>query len=406
MAASRREQFIVRIGRIAGESPAGVGFLIGRRQILTCAHVVNTALGRPKRAQERPPPEQIVPVTFPLLNDVGGQPFDARVVSWSPPPEKGLIGADVAGLVLDGLPPAGTARAQWFRGEPREQAVSLYGFPGSPPRREHGAWATATLRGRVGMGALQIDRAAESALRTQPGYSGGPVVVDGGPGLGDTVAGMLVVASSDDQARDAYATSVHHLSDCWPQAYAMSSHPGASAAAARLFRGELTAILVDAAADCRLSLPADLRYSMTKAEYRHALELRTLNGLLAVWGRVGIFRPGSLMAFTPHDLLVRIGGTRPLRTIPYAELPEYQVVRYTMANRRGGQMDYGILFVRDGERFNCVPGFGLTGLGGSGTRQPMARTLARVAALVLGDRQPIGDGPPLLHREYPARLFG
>jgi hypothetical protein len=397
--ASRREQFIVRIERTTGEIPAGVGFLIGRRQILTCAHVVNVALGRPKRAQQRPSAEQVVPVTFPLLNDVSRKRFGARVVSWSPPPEKGLIGADVAGLLLEDLPPAGSARAQWFRGEERQQAVSLYGFPGSPPRREYGAWAAATLRGRVGMGALQIDRAAESALRTQPGYSGGPVIVDGGPGLGDTVAGMLVVASNDDEARDAYATSVHHLSDCWPQAYAMSSDPGASDAAAQLFRDELTAILVDAAADCRLSLPKDLRHSMMKAEYRNTLEVRSLNGLLAVWGRPGIFRTRPLMAFAPHDLLVRISGRHPLRTIPYAELPDYQVVRYTVASRRSGRVDYGILFTRGSERFNCTPTFGLTGLGGTKSRQPMARTVARVAALVLGDRQPLGDGPCPLHRD-------
>jgi hypothetical protein len=36
--------------------PAGVGFVVDERHIVTCAHVVNTALARDQRAQDKPAP--------------------------------------------------------------------------------------------------------------------------------------------------------------------------------------------------------------------------------------------------------------------------------------------------------------------------------------------------------------
>ena len=41
-----REGFVVRVLRAGSAVPAGVGLVVGDRHVLTCAHVVNTALGR------------------------------------------------------------------------------------------------------------------------------------------------------------------------------------------------------------------------------------------------------------------------------------------------------------------------------------------------------------------------
>lgn len=46
MSQARREGFIVRVLRAGSLVPAGVGFVVGERHILTCAHVVNAVLGR------------------------------------------------------------------------------------------------------------------------------------------------------------------------------------------------------------------------------------------------------------------------------------------------------------------------------------------------------------------------
>jgi hypothetical protein len=65
-------------------STVGVGVLVGRREILTCAHVVNSALGRDRRAQDQPTGEVIVEST---AGD--GPPLRARVQRWLPPPRPG-----------------------------------------------------------------------------------------------------------------------------------------------------------------------------------------------------------------------------------------------------------------------------------------------------------------------------
>jgi hypothetical protein len=56
------------IARVRGSDGrvAGAGFLVGDRLVLTCAHVVNLAVGRATPAAERPGGE--LAVDFPLLS--------------------------------------------------------------------------------------------------------------------------------------------------------------------------------------------------------------------------------------------------------------------------------------------------------------------------------------------------
>jgi WD40 repeat protein len=216
---ARREEFVVQVLRADSPVPAGVGFVVGERQILTCAHVVNTALGRAQRAQEPPGPQVRVQVVFPVLGDAEGAPLrSCRVAVWVPPPVSGTAGEDVAGLVLvgEGLP-AGTGPARLAEaGDVRGAEVAVFGYPDEPLRRQNGAWAVCRLRGVVGAGMIQLDADSEAALRAQPGYSGSPAVVSNG--AGDGVVGMLVaVASTDSGARDAYAIPVAQLVDAWSE---------------------------------------------------------------------------------------------------------------------------------------------------------------------------------------------
>ena len=212
-----REGFVVRVLRAGSAVPAGVGFVVGDRHVLTCAHVVNTALGRAQRDQEAPGAQVRVQVDFPVLGDPEGAPLrSCRVAAWVPPPVSGVAGGDVVGLVLvgEGLPAgAGPARLAEAVGV-REAEVDLFGYPGVPPRRD-GAWARCRLGGAVGGGMIQLDADSEAAFRAQPGYSGSPAVV--ADGVGDAVVGMLAVASRDEDVRDAYAIPVARLVDVWPE---------------------------------------------------------------------------------------------------------------------------------------------------------------------------------------------
>lgn len=211
-----QEGFTVRVLRDGSAVPAGVGFVVGNRHIVTCAHVVNTALGLPPRQQDRPGPGNTVRVEFPLLGDAEGTPVrNCRVATWSPPPPDGVSGADVAGLVLvgEGLP-EGAAPARLADPQPhRDITVSVFGYPGEP-RRVNGAWSRLHLAGAVGGGVIQLDTASSASIRAQPGYSGSPVVLVGQDG--DTVLGMLVAAAPGREARDSYAIPAGRLAAAWP----------------------------------------------------------------------------------------------------------------------------------------------------------------------------------------------
>ena len=215
---SSREGFTVRVLRAGSAAPVGVGFVVDNQHVVTCAHVVNAALGRGQRAQEKPGQAVRISVDFPMLGDATGAPPRSCVVrAWVPPPEAGISGGDVAGLALvgDGLPRgAGPARLA-EQPSRRGPAADVFGCPDDPARRALGAWAVVTLRGVVGGGLIQLDSASESAIRAQPGYSGSPIIVEGD--AGDEVLGMLAVASFGDGGRDAYAMPVARLADAWPE---------------------------------------------------------------------------------------------------------------------------------------------------------------------------------------------
>ncbi|MEU7603466.1 trypsin-like peptidase domain-containing protein, partial [Streptomyces sp. NPDC041003] len=196
---ARREGFVVKLRQGTSDVPVGVGFVVGDKHIVTCAHVVNVALGRPKGSTERPGEEARVQVEFVLLGDAEGAPLrNCRIVAWDPPPGDRRPGRDVAGLVLvggDTLPVgAGPARLVDPRnGLAQTTEVSVFGYPGNPPRKANGAWSSCVLRGAVGGGLVQLDTSGESALRTQPGYSGAAAIAS--DRWGDVVIGMLAVAS-------------------------------------------------------------------------------------------------------------------------------------------------------------------------------------------------------------------
>jgi hypothetical protein len=163
--------FVVRLLDPGGR-PAGVGVLVGQREIVTCAHVVNAALGR--ETTDKDQPREPVVVEFPLLEvAAGGRPprLTARVQRWLAPPREGIAGDDFGGLVLDAAElPAGAAPARLAANPPAPgRAVDVFGYP-SEPARPGGGWVPATVRGPVGGGRLQLDSTAEAALRVQPGF--------------------------------------------------------------------------------------------------------------------------------------------------------------------------------------------------------------------------------------------
>ncbi len=205
----------------------GGGVLVGPREVLTCAHVVNAALGLNKHTQRRPGAWEQVTVSFPLLDDGGGPrtTFPSTVRVWRPPPLHGatdrddVAGEDIAGLTIGGdLPddavrlPAGARPARLAAEPPRVgRAVRIFGYPTDPPR-EDGSWVDATVRGIL-YARLQLDSRSDAGLKVQPGYSGFGVYDE----AAGAVVGIVVAAPpGNSRESDFRAIGTDRLRDAWP----------------------------------------------------------------------------------------------------------------------------------------------------------------------------------------------
>ena len=207
------ESAIVRIvGRAAGRPTAGVGVLVGSREVVTCAHVVNAALGRNHREQSQPATSDLVQLEFPMLP---GPPVRTAAVAadaWRPPPQTGASGGDVAGLLLNEEAPAAAARAKFSRAtEAPGTRLRVYGYPDMPPR-EAGAWVDVDFKGEVGGNLIQVESRQDQTIKAQPGYSGSPVWLD----RDGVVVGLLhATAFADEPYRDAYLLPAQMVAEAW-----------------------------------------------------------------------------------------------------------------------------------------------------------------------------------------------
>lgn len=118
----------IRVLNAQGET-VGVAAPVGPREILTCAHVVNAALGWDLDQEQAPSDEDTVELAF-----GDGQRLRARVERWLPPPRLRVFGDDIAGLVLTSAAlPAGTTPVQ-LAVDLRTQGrlVQVFGYPRPP----------------------------------------------------------------------------------------------------------------------------------------------------------------------------------------------------------------------------------------------------------------------------------
>jgi WD40 repeat protein len=204
----------VRCWRDGRPTTAGLGLLIGAGQVVTCAHVVNMALGRRQDEQAAPGGSDVVQVEFPLLP--GAPVRDARVVAWRAPGGVRAGGGDVAGLALTEDAPTGAVPARftvdvsapgtWLR---------VFGYPGDPPRPD-GAFVDVDLKGQVGGQMLQVESRTDQTVRAQPGFSGSPAW---NPVTGEA-AGLLQVAPQVGQPlRDARLLPPAEVAAAWDEPF-------------------------------------------------------------------------------------------------------------------------------------------------------------------------------------------
>ncbi len=347
-----RAGFTVQVLRSGSATRVGGGFVVTGRHIVTCAHVVNTALGRDQRAQEEPGPDTRIQVEFPMLADSDRAPVrSCSVRAWAPPPLSGAFGADLAGLELapaDFPPGAGPARLV----EPvsmQGTAVDLFGYPAKPARREGGAWSRHVCRGTVGGGAIQLDIGRESAIWAQPGYSGSPAVV--ADSAGDAVIGMLTVASRDGRSGDAYALPISALAREWPEVLGRLTMPACP------YPGLLTFTAGDA------------RAGLFVGREQETAELRRMigqHGLLMLIGPSGVGK-SSLVTAGLNYHLEREGWA--VRSFRPTAMPLDDLARVFLAIERAD----GSITTRDLAR--CVRRLRSQGLSDAGSQ--LARAIGR-----------------------------
>ncbi|MEV8228940.1 trypsin-like peptidase domain-containing protein [Streptomyces sp. NPDC079167] len=154
----------VRITGPAGV--AGVGVLIAPQLVLTCAHVVTDAAGLARGHSERPR----TTLDVRLLHTPGGaEAVTAKIRNWVPehPDGRGDLAVLLLSTVLTGARPVVMADPPSAFGH---QAV-VFGLPDDVAE---GGWHTAVLRGRTGVGWLQMSPdGASDPIR--PGFSGAAV---------------------------------------------------------------------------------------------------------------------------------------------------------------------------------------------------------------------------------------
>jgi WD40 repeat protein len=173
--------------------PIGVGCLVEGGFIVTCAHVVATALGNESCAFQRKPPRKAIDCAF--VGDADAPRGKAVVRGWVPArpdfeiPRDGR--ADVAVLKFRHAPPP-AARPLFFDqpSSPWNQHFVAVGFPDG---LKQGVTTRGTTQGNVLTRWIQLESSADSKQPLQPGFSGGPAILEG------RFAGAGIVAVVDNK---------------------------------------------------------------------------------------------------------------------------------------------------------------------------------------------------------------
>ena len=182
----------------------GAGFLVGEREVLTCAHVVSQALSLADAPDDLP--QGVVLLDFPLIPP--RTLFTARVVLWYLPLPDGR--GDIAGLELQSEAPSGAEVVRFAPAEDVwEHPFRVFGFPTG---YDDGVWATGRLLGRQATDWVMIEDVKTQGFAVAPGFSGTPVW--------DTqllgVVGMVVAASRPTDLKAAFVLPLDVLLAAWP----------------------------------------------------------------------------------------------------------------------------------------------------------------------------------------------
>lgn len=211
------QEAIVRVLRSDDGSVAGTGMLVATPQegpcLLTCAHVINEALGFHQYASARPDDPNLI-VRFDLPTK-GEQRFEARIIEWAQPRSAtARVQQPVSDIALlkitSDLP--GDLRmhgpGDFDQGDMEDRHFQSFGFS-----RPVGAFAEGELRGSDTAGWLHVVGTGHHDDFIAPGFSGAPVYDQ----ARRRILGMVVAVDASGGKRIAFAQSARILWQGCPQ---------------------------------------------------------------------------------------------------------------------------------------------------------------------------------------------
>ncbi|BAY11002.1 trypsin-like peptidase domain-containing protein [Calothrix sp. NIES-2098] len=217
------QTFRSAIARIfhANGGVVGVGFLISgrsRNYILTCAHVITSAISLPQDIVEAPSHD--IYLDFPLI--ASGQKLKAKVVFWQPVVSNASTSEpeDIAGLQIEGQLPKEAQPIKLIRASNIwEHRFRIFGFPNG---HNDGVWATGVLRDSQGKRWVQLEDSKVTGYRIEPGFSGAPI-------WDETllaVVGMAVAAEKQrEDIKTAFMIPTDVLMEAWDEmSFSISSN--------------------------------------------------------------------------------------------------------------------------------------------------------------------------------------
>ena len=195
--------------------PVGGGTLVGPKKVVTCAHVVATALGIATIRDIMSAPEDSVRIRFTHAGDPAGRRAAVRAERWFPPGPGGDAdpgAGDIALLeLLDEPPTAAQSVASFLSSADPGDVVHAFGLP-LGHGEQSGGWASGKLAGRQASGWVQIDSPA-TGYRIQPGFSGAAAWSD----VHDAVVGMIVAAERSSDTRVAWMIPGAYVGELCPE---------------------------------------------------------------------------------------------------------------------------------------------------------------------------------------------
>jgi hypothetical protein len=192
-----RDMGIAEIKTAQGQH-VGMAFLVSPRLLVTCAHVVNEALGRPPWWQEAPAGDEHIQVIFPIA--VNRPQLRAHCLKWRNPGATPLDDLAVLELEADAPEASGTTiLADIQSHDLSNNTLNIFGVPQNQKLGEH---VTASFSGRPTAAWRQIN-SMEKDRFIEPGFSGAAVWDT----THSATVGMVVARLRHDSVQRAYMVS-------------------------------------------------------------------------------------------------------------------------------------------------------------------------------------------------------